>query len=106
VLTEPGSRGYKMSFVMPPGRSVESLPLPNDSEVELDQVPERRVAVLRFTGRYRGTEVAQHEEELLRMVKEAGLQATSAPMFAGFDPPSTLPFLRRNEVWVEVAPHS
>jgi SOUL heme-binding protein len=106
VITESEGRGYKMSFVMPPGRSVESLPLPNDSAVELDEVPERRVAVLRFTGTYHGKQVEQHEKELMRMVKAAGLQPLSAPMFAGFDSPTTLPFLRRNEVWVEVAPHS
>lgn len=98
--------GFVMSFVMPKGRSLATLPKPNDSEVELDEVPERRVAVLRFSGRYRGTDVHAHEDQLLKLVKQAGLVATSEPMFAGFDSPSTLPFLRRNEVWVEVAPHS
>lgn len=106
VITETEGRGYKMSFVMPPGRTVESLPLPNDSAVELAEMPERRVAVLRFSGRYHGVEVERHERELMKQVKAAGLQALGAPMFAGFDAPSTLPFLRRNEVWVEVAPHS
>jgi len=106
VITESEGRGYKMSFMMPPGRTVESLPLPNDTAVELDEVPERRVAVLRFNGSYRGKQVEEREQELMRMVKAAGLQALSAPMFAGFDSPATLPFLRRNEVWVEVAPHS
>jgi len=106
VITESEGRGYKMSFMMPPGRTVESLPLPNDTAVELDEVPERRVAVLRFTGTYHGEQVEAREQELMRMVKAAGLQALSAPMFAGFDSPTTLAFLRRNEVWVEVAPHS
>jgi hypothetical protein len=106
VITAQGPRGYEMSFVMPSGRALASLPTPNDSAVELGEVPERRVAVLKFRGRYRGAEVEQHERELMDLVKAAGLVATSAPMFAGFDPPTTLPFLRRNEVWVEVAPHS
>ncbi|HEY0254948.1 MAG TPA: heme-binding protein [Kofleriaceae bacterium] len=97
---------FVMSFVMPQGRSLETLPRPNDIEVELEEVPERRVAVLRFSGRYRGTDVHLHEHALMRMVKRAGLQPMSAPMFAGFDSPATIPFLRRNEVWVEVAPHS
>jgi len=106
MITSQSPRGYEMSFVMPSGRALASLPTPNDSTVELGEVPERRVAVLKFRGRYRGAEVEQHERELMDLVKAAGLKATSAPMFAGFDPPTTLPFLRRNEVWVEVAPHS
>ncbi|MEO9157348.1 MAG: heme-binding protein [Kofleriaceae bacterium] len=106
VITESEGRGYKMSFVMPAGRAVDSLPLPNDTAIELDEVPERRVAVLRFTGTRRGAQIEQREQELMQMVKDAGLQPLSTPMFAGFDPPVTLPFLRRNEVWVEIAPHS
>lgn len=106
VITSHGRGGYEMSFVMPSGRALDSLPTPNDSAVELGEVPERRVAVLSFRGRHRGAVVEQHERELMDLVKAAGLVATSTPMFAGFDPPTTLPFLRRNEVWVEVAPHS
>ena len=106
VITAQGPRGYEMSFVMPSGRALASLPTPNDSAVELAEVPERRVAVLKFRGRYRGAEVESHERELMDLVKAAGLKATGAPMFAGFDPPTTLPFLRRNEVWVEVEPNS
>jgi SOUL heme-binding protein len=106
VITSQGPGGYQMSFVMPSGRALDSLPTPNDSAVELGEVPERRVAVLQFRGSYRGAEVEQRERALMDLVRAAGLVATSAPMFAGFDPPTTLPFLRRNEVWVEVAPNS
>ncbi|MFT3695173.1 MAG: heme-binding protein [Kofleriaceae bacterium] len=105
VQTTEGN-GFMMSFVMPAGRSLATLPKPNDVDIELDEVPERRVAVLRFAGRYRGTDVHAHEAQLMKMVKAAGLRPLSEPMFAGFDSPATLPFLRRNEVWVEVAPHS
>ena len=106
VITKQSVRGYEMAFVMPSGRDLGSLPTPNDSAVELNEVPERRVAVLKFRGRYRGEEIERHERELMDLVRAAGLRAMSAPMFAGFDPPSTLPFLRRNEVWVEVEPNS
>ncbi|HEX4451657.1 MAG TPA: heme-binding protein [Kofleriaceae bacterium] len=103
VIAAENARGFRMSFVMPKGRDVASLPTPNDSEVELDQLPERRVAVLRFHGRYNAETVHQRERELMKLVEQAGLEPASAPMFAGFDAPSTAPFLRRNEVWVELA---
>ncbi|CAN5718974.1 heme-binding protein [soil metagenome] len=103
VITQHSAQGYELAFVMPSGRALASLPTPNNSSVELAEVPERRVAVLKFRGRYRGAEVEQHEHELMELVRTAGLEVKSEPMFAGFDPPSTLPFLRRNEVWVELA---
>jgi hypothetical protein len=103
VITAPAEHGYRMSFVMPPGRDIASLPTPNDSAIELDEVPERRVAVLRFRGRYNGSAVEQRERELMKLVEDAGLAAAGAPMFAGFDAPATIPLLRRNEVWVELS---
>jgi len=106
VIAASSPQGFDVSFVMPRGRALESLPTPNDSTVELERVPERRVAVLRFRGRYRGTDVSSQQRELMHLVENAKLLATSPPMFAGFDPPMTLPFLRRNEVWVELAANS
>lgn len=95
-------QGFTMAFVMPPGRSLISLPRPDDGHVRLHEVPARRIAVLPYRGRYRGDVVEEMERELLRLVADAGLSAKGRPMFAGFDPPTTLPFARRNEIWIEI----
>jgi hypothetical protein len=96
--------GFTVSFVMPPGRTRPSLPLPDDDDVILCEAPSQRIAVLRFRGRYNADNVGEHESELLRLVAEAGLEPVGPIVFAGYDPPSTLPLLRRNELWVELAP--
>jgi hypothetical protein len=95
-------QGFTMAFVMPPGRSLLSLPRPDDNHVRLLEVPARRIAVLPFRGRYNAETVEERERELLRLVAHAGLSAKGRPTFAGFDPPSTLPLLRRNEIWVQI----
>lgn len=102
VITNYEAGEHVVSFVLPPARTLASLPRPRDRRVELVEVPERRVAVLRYRGRYRGEEVLAHQRKLLQHVTAAGLPARGEPFFAGFDPPWTLPLLRRNEVWIEL----
>jgi len=105
-VTKHGARSYTISFNMPATRTLASLPAPNDENVRLERRPRRRVAVLRYRGRYDGASVARKCTELLARVRSAGLGYRGSPEFAGYDPPSTLPFLRRNEVWVELEPVS
>ncbi len=95
--------GYTIGFVMPPGRTMDSLPRPDDDRIRHFHEPERRVALLRFTGKHRGDAIADRERELLRLVAQAGLTAIGAPVFAAYDPPWTLGPVRRNEVWVDLA---
>ena len=95
--------GYAVSFVMPMGRTLCTLPRPHDARVELVEMPARRVAVLAYRGRYNAEAIELHEHELADLVAEAKLTSTGKPTFAGFDPPTTLPFLRRNEIWVDLA---
>ncbi len=103
VITAGGIAGpHTMSFVMPAGRDLESLPSPVDDGIELCEVPERRIAVLGFRGAADASHVAEAEQRLLAAVAAAGLTPNGDPAFAGFDPPTTLPLLRRNEVWIEV----
>jgi hypothetical protein len=40
---------------------------------------------------------------LLQKVASAGLVTKGEPVFAFYDPPWTLPFMRRNEVMIELA---
>jgi hypothetical protein len=44
----------------------------------------------------------QKSQELLEWVETNGLAMASAPRAAGYDPPWTIPFLRRNEVLVDI----
>ena len=97
-------RSYTVAFNLPEGRTLASLPAPNDERVRLERRPRRRIAVLRYRGRYTAERVSREVARLLASVRSAGLGYRGSPEFAGYDPPSTLPFLRRNEVWLELEP--
>ena len=94
--------GQEVMFTMPPGKHLEDLPRPDDPKIDLVEIPARRVAVLKFRGRYKAETVEAETRRLRQLVDNAGLVPSGEPMFAGYDPPMTLPFLRRVEVWLEV----
>jgi len=93
---------YAVSFVMPPGRTLDELPRPRHRGIELREVPARRVAALRFRGRFTRDNIAAHERVLLTQLVDTGLSARGSVTFAAFDAPVTLPALRRNELWIEI----
>lgn len=93
---------FTVTFTMPRELSTASLPIPEDSRVRLRSVPPRRVAVLRYSGGYTARRVAEKSRILLEAVERAGLSTRGEPEFAGYDPPSTVPWLRRNEIWIEL----
>jgi hypothetical protein len=103
VIVASEEEGYRIAFVMPPGRSKDSLPVPVDSQVTLEEVPARRLLALRFRGRHDGKSVEAEAQRLLALAGAARFHTSGAVQFAGYDPPTTLPFLRRNEVWVGLA---
>lgn len=104
TLVEPeNDGGYTVSFVMPQERTVNDLPIPEDDRIILRELQPRTVATLRFRGRSDGEQVKRAAKRLLDEAHEHGVEVRGEPAFAGYDSPATLPLLRRNEVWVEVA---
>jgi effector-binding domain-containing protein len=104
-VTQQGDGGsWLVRFVMPASYTLETLPKPNNPEVELKTLPPKRFAVLRFSGRSDPENLQRHREMLEAFLRERGLEALSEPAYAFYNPPSTLPFLRRTEVQIEVAP--
>lgn len=103
---DAAAASHVVSFNLPAGRTRESLPRPDDERVTIALKPEARMAVLRYRGRRDGDTVAAKFLELLVALRRAGLRHRGNPQFAGYDPPSTLPVLRRNEVWIELEPAS
>ena len=102
VTTESDGTRYRMHFVMPSRYTLATLPQPKDARVKLREVPARRMAVLRFSGFTGEDKVKEKTAKLLAWVRAEGLTPAGAPQLARYDPPWTLPFLRRNEVMVQV----
>jgi hypothetical protein len=93
---------WTVSFVMPAEYSMESLPKPLNSKVQLRQIPAVKRAVLSFSGFYNENKVAERTLELEEWMKTKNLQAASIAKFARYNPPWTLPFMRRNEIMIDV----
>ena len=91
-----------MRFFLPAGYTMETAPEPTDPKVRIVEIPERMIAVLRFSGSRGKENVARHVSELGDVLEGAGWHAVGEPLTLFYDPPWTIPFLRRNEVEVPV----
>ncbi len=99
-----GERRWVIRFFMPAEKTLDSLPQPDDGEVRLATVPPETVAVHRFTGSRSRRAVAAHTARLLTALRETGFAAVDTPTAWFYDPPWTVPALRRNEIAVPVEP--
>ena len=97
-----GPGRWTVRFFMPAQWTLATLPVPNDPAVRLVEVPGETMAVLRFTGDRGADAVAARQAELLRGLAGTGWAPQGAPVAWFYDPPWTLPWLRRNEVAVPV----
>ena len=102
AVQESKADGWTMSFVLPREVTLDDAPLPTSADVTLRPVASKRVATVRFIGLRSEASMAEQGERLRAWIEEQGLEQVSPPRYAFYDPPFTLPFLRRNEVWIEV----
>jgi hypothetical protein len=104
VLISPNeNKTWSMTFSMPSKFTLETLPIPTDERVKIEKVEGKLVAALTFSGFWNESINAKKAQELsdwMNGYKE--YQISSPPMFAGYNPPWTLPFLRRNEMLIEL----
>lgn len=93
---------WRISFVMPSEYTMESLPKPNNDAVALKDIVSKKYAVIQFSGTSSKDNVMRHEKQLERYIAGNNINALSLPIYAFYNPPWTLPPLRRNEVMIEV----
>lgn len=91
-----------ITFIMPSAYTLDTIPRPNNPEVKLVEIPARRCAVLRFSGSMNDDVAAEKKALLSSYLERDGLEGTGPPMLAQYNPPWTPPFMRRNEVLVEL----
>ena len=103
VITEQQRDAWQVMFVLPPETSAGEAPRPTDPDVAIDTLAQRRVAVVRFAGFLDAESIAQQRARLAGWLEGRDEQPAGRWQAAGYHPPWTLPWLRRNEVMVPVA---
>lgn len=102
VQQQSQNGAWKVSFVMPSKYLIDTLPKPNDETVALKEVPAKTYAVILFSGLNSNENILLHEKQLMQYVEINQITTVGSPKYAFYNPPWTLPFLRRNEIMFEV----
>ncbi|HAR65821.1 MAG TPA: SOUL heme-binding protein [Lentisphaeria bacterium] len=103
VFMDQDQGRQRMSFVLP-DEHADAPPTPSDSEVRLRRVEAHAAAVVTFSGRANGAEVARRTASLREWMKRKQLVSSGPAVVAQYDPPWTPGPLRRNEVLIPIVP--
>jgi len=103
VTQTPAADGaWTVQFIMPSDYRLEDLPAPGNALVRLDEIPARRVATVRFSGRTNDRAIAEQQAQLEDWLASRELSPIGEPIYAYYNDPFTPGPLRRNEVMLEV----
>jgi predicted transcriptional regulator YdeE len=102
VNQQPTQGKFAVSFLMPSQYTLETIPKPLDPTVVTKEVPARKIAAIRYSGTWSQKRYEQKKTILETFIQEKGLTPTDQAIFARYDPPFQLWFLRRNEVLIPV----
>jgi len=102
VTQTNAGEGWVIGFVMPKGSTLAAMPAPRDPSIKLREVPGRTVAALRFSGFAPADTLAAKTETFAAQVRARGYTLAGPVSYGFYDPPWTLPFMRRNEVMADV----
>ena len=102
--TAPDGGREIMRFFLPASYTAATAPEPTDPKVRIVEIPAMTLAVLRFSGFWDEETLRARGTELLAALDGSDWRPARTPSALFYDPPWTLPFLRRNEVAVPVTP--
>jgi len=100
VIIEKTTTQWRMYFVMPSKYTLDTLPKPNNAQVKLRNIPAGNYAVIQFSGLAGEAKVAHKTAELMWWLNSKKIRPLGVAQLARYNPPWTLPFLRRNEILV------
>jgi len=102
AMTAPVITDEKMVFILPAGITPRNAPTPDGQSIEFVEVPQRKLAALRFSWTTSEERVAKKTGQLMGVLRANGVQTKGKPFLMRYNDPGTPPFMRRNEVAIEV----
>ncbi len=102
VIIFNSNEGRVMAFIMPKGRTLRSLPKPLTDRVKLEAVASRKVAAFAFSGIVTPDRFDGGFRLIQETLKRRGTGLIEPAYLLQYNDPNTPPFLRRNEVAVQL----
>lgn len=99
-IEDQGNATFLVQFMMPSKYSMQDLPAPDDERVKLRKIEGRLVAARKYSGTWSQKRYERNKKVLLEAMGKNQLRVLSAPVFARYNSPFSLWFLRRNEVLI------
>lgn len=90
-----------MMFMIPKEWSIESLPKPNQSRIEIIEEPAKLVAAISFKGWANDDKIEKYKKELTAALDSESINYSNKFYYLGYNPPYEV-FNRRNEIIVEL----
>ena len=103
INTLEGEQTRTISFVLPSKYTLETLPAPNNSKVLLTEVPAKTVAVFRFNWYATESRADKKQALLEERIAQDGLTVNGAVQVAQYNPPFSMPLIRRNEIIIPIS---
>lgn len=96
------SSSRTIQFTMPKEYTMESLPIPDDTRVNIREIPRRKMAAFRYTGWVREWVAETKKQELKSFIERDNYAPVWDFLSAQYNPPFSFPLMRRNEILVEI----
>ena len=105
TITENNNDLWTMSFSMPSKYTLDNLPKPNDKRISIETTVKKTFAVITYSGSW-NEKRNMEKAELLKswIVNKSDYKITSQAIYAGYNPPWTIPMFKKNEAFIEVSP--
>ena len=101
VTVNQSGNNLTMSFSMPSKYPLNELPEPLDNRIKFREIKEKIVAVHRFSWLSSKEKNDRKAKELRKWLKKMGKYTyNNTYSYAAYNPPWTLPFLKRNEILI------
>ncbi|MEN9866479.1 MAG: hypothetical protein RL748_2069 [Pseudomonadota bacterium] len=102
VIQKPLNQEFVVQFTMPKSFTMDTLPEPNDPRVKLREVPSQTLAVITYSGSWSQSLYDEKLATLRKALQDEGMKTQGEAIFSRYNGPVSLPFLRRNEIWLEL----
>ncbi|MDO8938613.1 MAG: heme-binding protein [Methylicorpusculum sp.] len=102
VFQQKSAGKWRMAFVLPQEYTMATAPIPLDPAVIIKEIPAKKVAALTYSGSLSEQGIIENATTLTEWLSNQPNKALSQPRSAAYDPPWTLPFLRRNEIHIDI----